>query len=191
MCVLLLVQDSPCDSGSQGKSEMWCYFHYTALYFLLLMYIYTFLTLHVYIYIYKNLYTYIFLYLYIHIFIYSHILFIHIYGRACFLLTFLFNFVLLFHISFLLGALTSLCVSVGGGCAPQLAPGYGFPFHKPRLFPASNPLLHGINFTFCQNYISRAQSSLLSRDARILGGRWVHIKEEKRFVLQVRLQEKF
>lgn len=26
-------------SGTQGKSEMWCYFHYTALYFLLLVYI--------------------------------------------------------------------------------------------------------------------------------------------------------
>lgn len=180
-------------SGSQGKSGMWCYFHYTALYFLLLLYRYTFLSLHVsiyYIHIYIKIYmTYIFLYfyifpLYIFLFLFIYIL-IYICKKIYFLLNFLFNFVLLFRISFLLGALTSP-VWASVGCAPQL----GFKsFHSttPDCGIASNPLLDGTNFTFCQNYNSRAQSSLLTCDAWILGGRWVHIKGEKSFILQVRL----
>lgn len=141
--------------------------------FPLLMYIYTFLSLQL------------------------SIFHIYIWQITC-LLTFIFNFILLFGISSLLAL---PCV---GQCwrwlfpspcprCPWTAPSWAFipwgqklllsrtvgmEIHDPKLFPALNPLLDGINSIFCQNYNSRTQFSLLTGncDAWILGERCVHIK---------------
>lgn len=137
---------------------MCCCFHYTAPCFLLLVCICTFLSLRVSIF---------------HICIW----------KITYLPSFIFNFMFLFWISFLLSALAALCgqswrclcttpcprAFISWGQKFLLSRALGMKIHNPRPSPALNPLLGEINFTFCQNYNNRAQFSLLTCDAGILG----------------------